>query len=286
MLSPLTPSQASLESDERDYLAELVSKFTLSPTTLNKYLECAYKFKLDSLLRVPHAKKPHLAFGTAVHRALELFYRSLQDGAVMSKEQFISQFTHALESEVISKRDFEERVEEGKRILDPYYDQVLTGATPPLDIEKSSHVTLGDVPLSGKLDRIEWLSRDHKTVRVVDYKTGKVKTMGEIEGTTKNSEGDLKRQLTFYRLLIDLDPRLRYKFGDAMLDFVAAPADVSRDGRRAVLVQEEEVTELKKLILDVMRKIRALDFTRTTNLKTCETCYFKDHCYPGGIPTS
>src|SRR6185437_13171129 len=68
--------------------------------------------------------------------------------------------------------------------------------------------------INGKLDRIEFLSatgngaetaaaKNIESVRVIDYKTGKPKTRGVIEGNTKSSDGNYKRQLVFYKLLLD-----------------------------------------------------------------------------------
>jgi len=40
-------------------------------------------------------------------------------------------------------------------------------------------------------------------LNVIDYKTGRPKSRNEIEGNTKNSNGDYKRQLVFYNLLLN-----------------------------------------------------------------------------------
>ncbi|MFH1244616.1 MAG: ATP-dependent DNA helicase [bacterium] len=274
---PLSPSKA-----ESAFLQALVDKFSLSVTALNTYLECAYKFKLDKLLRVPHAKKPHLAFGTAVHRSLELFYKELKETSIRPTKKFLLDAFHtALAREVITKSDLTTRLAQGDTILSAYYDFHLDDFREPLFLEKFSRVQMDDVTLTGKVDRIEWSDQADRTVRVIDYKTGKGKTVGQIEGTTQDSQGDLKRQLTFYKLLIDLDKRLQnVTFGEAVLDFVEGPKQLSFH------ITEAEVTELKKVIHSAMHEIRALSFPRTTDLKKCEKCYFRDHCYPRGIPSS
>lgn len=284
----LTAQDPSVNSaEEAGFLQSLVDKFTLSVTALNTYLECAYKFKLDKLLKVPHAKKPHLAFGTAVHRALELFYAKLKDESQRPSKNFLLEAFHAaLESEVITKEDLVIRLAQGDQILGAYYDFHQDDFREPLFLEKFSRVHLGSTTLTGKIDRIEWADQSDRTVRVVDYKTGKGKTAGQIEGTTADSQGDLKRQLVFYKLLIDLDKRLQnISFGEAVLDFVGEPAEKGKTGQRKFLVTDGEVQELKKTITSAMAEIRALHFPRTKNYKTCETCAFKDHCWPEGVPS-
>jgi len=281
-----SPPLADLSTAERAFLTELVSKFRLSVTSLNTYLECAYKFKLDKLLRVPHSKKPHLAFGTAIHKSLEYFYRELLDsGKKPSKSSLLASFRRALEQEIISTSDLRFRLLEGEQVLSAYYDYHLGSTIQPLYLERSFNVNLADIKLSGKIDRIEWASEHDRTVRVTDYKTGKGKSMGEIEGNTKSSRGDLKRQLVFYKLLIDLDSRLNnLQLGEAVLDFVEEPLAKGKDGRRTLRVTSKEVEDLKQVIRQAMSDIRRLEFPRTTDLSICDKCYFQSHCYPGGLP--
>lgn len=270
---------------ETAFLQDIADNYKLSATSLNSYLFCAYKFKLDKLLRVPHAKKSHLAFGTAIHASFESFYKKFQaEGVLPSKDFLLSEFDSALDSAIITKTDLDIFKIKGAEVLSAYYDLNASSFALPLATEKNVSGRIGDIEISGKLDRLDWASRQDKTVRVVDYKTGSAKTMGEIEGTTKNSDGDLQRQLEFYKLLIDSDPSLNYKFGEAMLDFVEEPKDKGKDGKRSILVKDEQVERLRETIIEAMNNIRALNFPRTTDLKKCETCYFRDHCYPSGTP--
>jgi len=284
LLTPFSP--LSLDSKERTFLSELVEDFALSVTALNTYLECPYKFKLDKLLKVPHSKKSHLAFGTAVHSALEGFYRELIDtGHLPSQDSLLKLFESALTREVLTNIDHQTRLTQGREVLAAYYDFFQDDFHPPLFLEKFARVHLGDITLTGKIDRVEWLDQADRTIRVIDYKTGKGKTKGQIEGTTKDSRGDLKRQLVFYKLLIDLDRRLKnITFGEAELDFVSVPADKNKSGRHRLSVTTEEVDTLKEVIKEVMADIKALKFPRTSDPKPCATCDFRDHCWPEGIP--
>lgn len=276
--------------DEKAFLTELVEKFTLSPTSLNAYLECPYKFKLDKLLRVPHSKKPHLAFGTAVHASLEHFYQEYKkSGNVPTKDYLLGEFDSALARELLTKKDHSLRLAEGKKILSAYFDFFKDDFKQPLYLEKAFRVNLDDISLSGKIDRIELTKESKNTIKVIDYKTGKGKTMGQIVGDTKDSRGDLKRQLVFYKLLTQLDRELvmhKYQFESAELDFVSVPATKNKSGRYSVAITREEVEDLKVVIRDAMKRIRALEFPRTSDTKHCGKCDFRDHCWPDGILNS
>lgn len=272
---------------EKAYLQDIVGDFKLAATSLNSYLYCAYKFKLDKLLKVPHAKKAHLTFGTAIHSALEKFYLKFKDDGVSpTLDYLLSQYRASLTSSIITKQDLAVYSKKGEEVLSAYFNLNQTHFSLPLATEKNLRANLRDIELTGKLDRLEWSDKAARLVRVVDYKTGKPKTMGQIEGTTQDSDGELRRQLEFYKLLIDSDKSLNYKFGEGMLDFVEEPQLKGKSGERRFQVTDEQIGELKKTILATMTAIRSLSFPRTTNLKKCEKCYFLDHCYPSGLPNS
>lgn len=272
---------------EKAYLQDIVDDFKLAATSLNSYLYCAYKFKLDKLLKVPHAKKAHLTFGTAIHSALEHFYLKFKDGgSVPPLAYLLSEFHSSLTASVITKQDLVVYLKKGEEVLTAYYQLNQTHFALPLATEKNLRANLGDIELTGKIDRLEWSDKAARLVRVVDYKTGKPKTMGQIEGTTQDSDGELRRQLEFYKLLIDSDRSLNYKFGEGMLDFVEEPQIKGKSGERRFQVTDEQIDELKNTIHATMTAIRSLSFPRTTDRQKCEKCYFRDHCYPNGISST
>jgi DNA helicase-2/ATP-dependent DNA helicase PcrA len=272
-----------LHDGEAEYLKEIVKDLKLSPTALNTYLRCHYKFKLDNLYRIPRAKAAPMCFGTAVHYALEMFYRELNNGKLESKQIFLKDFEAALRREIMAETDFKDRLAHGQKVLTNYYDHYAKDFTPCLFTEKNfgqsltSQTHLDDIPLTGKVDRIDLTNKEENHVRVIDYKTGKPKTRNEIEGNTKNSDGDYKRQLTFYQLLSELDKSFQYEVKETQIDFIEpdAKGDFHRENFN---ITPEEVSDLKKVIKESVKQIRDLDFDRTDDLTKCATCPFKSHC--------
>jgi len=273
----------TLVDGEKEYLEDLVKNLKLSPTALNTYLSCPYKFKLDNLYRVPRAKAPAMCFGTAVHFALEQLYRGLNNGHLESKADFLKDFEAALQKEIMTDADFKARLEHGQKVLSSYYDHEKENFAPCISTEKnfgsslSSQVYLEDIPLTGKVDRIDLTNKAEKKVRVVDYKTGKPKTRNEIEGNTKNSNGDYKRQLVFYQLLSDLDRSFQYEVTETELHFVEPDAKGDFHSEK-FKITPEDLTTLKKEITSSMSEIRSLHFPRTDDLNKCATCPFRSHC--------
>ena len=70
----------------------------------------------------------------------------------------------------------------------------------------TKNIHLEDVPLTGKVDKLESLVGVSNEAKVVDYKTGKPRSRNDILGETQSSDGSLIRQLYFYKILCDLDP--------------------------------------------------------------------------------
>jgi len=282
------PLEQKITGNEKEYLKHLLVSFKLSITALNTYLECAYKFKLNNLYRIPRAKEPYLAFGTAVHKALEKFYKELSP----RKNYLLAQFKSALKQEILVPHEYKSRLKHGRAVLSAYFDFHKNDFSSALLTEKFfgssvySHSLLGDISLTGKVDRVDVIGVSGRTVKVIDYKTGKRKTHGEIEGTTQNSNGSYKRQLIFYQLLADLDKRFPYKVIEAELDFVETPYKEKKSGKEIFKITSEEVKNLKKIINSTMKKIHSLKFEKTTDLSICNRCEFKDHCWPTGMKSS
>ena len=286
------PVSPVLASGEKEYLKEIIKDFKLSPTALNKYLECHYKFKLDNLYRIPRTTPPSMSFGTAVHFALQYLYINLKNtGKVESPKDFLKDFETALRREVLSEADFKNYLEKGQKVLSSYYDYYKDSFTPALFTEKNfgksltSQIVLDDIPLTGKADRIDLTNKKEKHVRFVDYKTGQPRTRNDIEGNTKSSNGDYKRQLVFYQLLADLDHSFDYKVTETELQFIEADKG-NRFHSERFNITPAEVNDLKKVIREVMASIRSLNFDRTTDYNHCVRCDFRNHCWPNGLPVT
>ncbi|MFZ2202149.1 MAG: PD-(D/E)XK nuclease family protein, partial [Microgenomates group bacterium] len=285
----LTPAAPTVHDDEEEYLKEIIANFKLSPTALNTYLQCHYKFKLDNLYRIPRAKAPAMCFGTAVHVALENLYRKLaKTGKLETKKEFISDFGTALKREVLSESELKDHLVHGKKILSAYYDHYRNEFKPPLFTEKNfgytNPILLDDISLSGKSDRVDLINKKNKAVRFIDYKTGAPKTRGVLEKEADGPDGNYKRQLIFYNLLGELDRSFAYRVGETELEFIE-PDKSNVFHRERFNITPAEVEQLKQTIRQSIKEIRALNFSRTKDVSICARCDFKNHCWPGERPS-
>lgn len=281
LIGPLRRDQ--FQADERAYLQSLVDKLSLSVTTLNSYLRDPVQFVYDTLLRVPAAKQPHMSFGTAIHRALEALYQPLAQGENSYPDASVIQsvFEHTLQTEALVERDQQRWLARGEVVLSNYYQHLP--ATPPavISLEKTigyrpNFAYLDDIPLTGKIDRIDWVDQSKKQVRVIDYKTGRARSLKDItaQSTTAQKElsqrelslpesirGPYKRQLVFYQLLAELARDFPGKVVSTRFEFVQPNQELSGPPVvRDISIDVSEVEELKTLIKAVMTEIRSLAF--------------------------
>ncbi len=272
----------TVQADQQAFFSHLVKNFSLSVTALNSYLRDPQEFTENFLLRVPKSKPAVMAFGTAVHAALESLYRPLLNQELpISVETFLANFEQALKKEILSPSELEKRLKHGQVMLNKYYQYFTEQIQPiaqPMFIErafgKSGHnVMLNDIRLNGRIDRIDWVDEEKKIVKVIDYKTGSAKSANQIDGKVgidqysarelalpEEIRGQYKRQLLFYKLLADLDksflPTVKY----GVFEFVEAKKETDKIKQAQFELKDEDVSLLKELIIQVMTEIRNLEF--------------------------
>lgn len=269
------PQKSGVNIKDKEFIREIFAHHGFSVTALNNYLACPWKFFYTNLLRIPKAKSKHQMYGTAVHNSLKDFFDNCSEG-VPPKDFLLDKFSYYLDREPLNKHDFKEAFAKGVKSLGGYYDLYNSSwRTRVLTEFDIAGVMLDDIRLTGKIDKIEFLG-DGSEVNVVDYKTGKPKTRGEIEGSTANSNGDIKRQLTFYNLLLNKHADGKYKMTSGDIDFVE-PDDKNKYKKESFSILKEEINELEGLIKKTAHEILELEFwEKRCDDKDCEYCALRD----------
>lgn len=256
------------------------SKFLAQPlsvTHLNNYLECAWKYFFVNLVRIPQAENKHQMYGTAIHSVLRSYFDAYREGKKKSIKEVLALFKHALDKLPLSKHDRNESFEKGRKALEGYFEQYDSLWNRDLLNEyavKSGYVwdEKGAVlELTGKLDKIEFI--DPNNVVVVDYKTGKPKSRNEIEGKTKDADGNYKRQLVFYKLLLSAeDKKKNFQMQYGEIDFVEPnERGVYKKERFEILPQD--LIGLRKEISLMAADITSMTFVeKGCGKKDCEYC--------------
>jgi DNA helicase-2/ATP-dependent DNA helicase PcrA len=273
---------------EREYLKCLVEKFRLSPTSLNMYINCPLQFKFECLLLVPRVHTKSEVLGTAIHFALEHFFRQLKAGTRKDKEYVLYLFRSAVERELLNEADMQQTLAEGTEILSTYYDQYLEEFAAPAEVEYSfsgHHMVMtgegfDPIPLVGKIDKVEWIDRDNSIVKIVDYKTKSPISENAIKGLTKSDDGGIFRQLAFYKLLSLIDDKFKpalnkpkYNVQSVEVDFLK-PSDSGKYRKINLEISDQDVDDLKAKIVDVMTRVRNLEFGGSAEYPLCDDCEY------------
>ncbi len=267
------PKTASLL--EKEYLNKLFLEQGLSVSALNAYLECPWRYFFVNLLRIPKSEEKYLIFGTAIHDGLKTYFNDLKKGKEDSRHAVLV-FESVIKKSYLEDREIPEVLKKGGKVLLEFLKKYKGTWQPEALVEFSIRGVsseIGDgvaLPLSGKLDRVEF-ERDGSAV-VYDFKTGKAKSRNEIEGKTKSADGNMKRQLVFYRLLLDKFDKGKYKMKKGVLDFVE-PTDSGLYKREEFEITTDEVAKLEEEIRRIGQEILSLSFwNKKCDDKACEWC--------------
>jgi DNA helicase-2/ATP-dependent DNA helicase PcrA len=164
--------------------------------------------------------------------------------------------------ENLSHLEFSETLNRGNEILSSYYqnyqDTFSCDCLTEFDFVHD-HVHLGDIPVTGKIDKIEILKTSingSPDVNVVDFKTGNPDTKSK----ELKEDGEYFRQLVFYKLLADSDPCFKYHVTSGTIDFVQKSKTKDTFVKKEFIITDKHVENLKLLIEDVYEDILNLEF--------------------------
>ncbi|RYG38138.1 MAG: ATP-dependent helicase, partial [Chitinophagaceae bacterium] len=254
--SSLQFSVAAPEIDklEEEFIGRLLEKFSMNVTALNNYLKCPLEFYFKNLVRIPSPKNEATEFGSSVHHALEQLFRKMQDRGkdqFPSKEEFIADFEWYMHRhrESFTKEQFDRRLEYGHDVLSNYYDTYINSFNKIVTIERNIRVVVKDVPLKGKLDKLEFQGKD---VIVVDYKSGDPdKALAKLKPPHEKDPngGDYWRQAVFYKILVDNYSAKDWKVTSTEFDFIE-PDKRKKYRKEKVVITPADITTVSEQIRD------------------------------------
>lgn len=250
------------EKIDQEFVAEILTKNGFSVTALNNYLDCPWNYFYSNLIRLPKAQDKHAMYGTAVHSALKDFFDNLKDRE-LSLSNLIERFEYYLSKLPLNKKDNKEVLQKGRKALSGYYDSYYSlWERNVLNEFPIKAVDIGlQARLTGKLDKIEFFGTGNE-VNVVDYKTKKPMTRNQIEGNVKNGDAKYKRQLVFYKILLDNYESGKFKMISSELDFIE-PDEKDNYKKEKFIIEDNEAEELKITIARVIDEIINLKFWDT-----------------------
>lgn len=275
--------------DTQNFFQTLLQNFRLSPTAFNNFRTCPRRFLLANLLHLPVVRRIEdragLIFGSVVHVALEAYFREFKRthqlppiaGAFEALRQ-------ALQKEPLRQVERQRIEEDAIKALTQYLEFHQPNLLEPAEVEfnfKRHAVDCAGVPLTGKIDRIDFLAGSQMEFTFVDYKSMPPMSRAAIQGQTANSDGNSYRQLIFYALLAECDPRFFGRPVALKLSFLRPTLDRQEFREEVFSVSSNEVANLKKEVLASWQKIQQGDFPKTADQVSCQRCQFRLICERG-----
>ncbi len=276
----LTPVQeVRIRIANAEWIDRMLQQFTMSATQLAKFLRCPLSFYYETILRVPTQKNDAMAFGTAVHYALERMYIDMKrnNSTFPSKDEVLANFRKELarQASAFSHQQYERRTEQGLQVLSSYYDHYINQLHHDAEVELSvPRYYLAGVPVTGKIDKIE-LYPDGCTV--IDYKTGNAEKSATANLAPPNEKspngGDYWRQMVFYKLLLENWAERAWLVKEGKFDYVeATSAGVFKQYVVPVFKQDEE--KVLEQLKDSYARIMNHEFDRGCGDEKCHWCNF------------
>ena len=260
-----------------DELADrAVNAFAMNVSALNNYLRCPLGFYYQNIVRIPAPRNEAAEFGSAVHHALEqLFVKMKARERFPPLDDFLNDFSWYLKRhrESFTKEQFARRMEYGLDILTNYYNINIAHWNKIVAVELNiRNVLLDEIPLKGKIDKIEFNGKD---ATVIDYKTGdpdKCTDKLKRPNTKDPNGGDYWRQAVFYKIMLDNYPK-EWNVSTVQFDFVE-PDKKKQYRRERMVIEPIDIDLVKEQIRDVWNKVQRRDFYTGCGKEDCHWCNF------------
>lgn len=267
----------------------LTNNYSMSVTHLNKYLRCPLSFYFENILRVPMARSKSMGFGNAVHHSLEQFFNAIEqdpERKIGNKESLIDFFEKGLYKyrSHFTEKEYKNFKTYGGKIMSSYFDHYHLRWSLVREFKQEHTVKLSEykgIPINGKIDSIAFY--DDK-MEVIDYKTGKytyaakkLKAPQESDKIEEQNGGDYWRQIVFYKMLLQNDPKINKPMTSGTMDFIEPAND--KHIRKTIEVDENDIATVEKQLGESYKKIQNHEFEQFCEDENCQWCNFVRNNY-------
>jgi putative RecB family exonuclease len=239
----------------------------LSPTKINTYLNCPFKYKCDcdwDLRQKYHKDTPELIFGTLIHDCLDDLYkkvdkkdRNLEKLRFLFEKRFKDNWDK--HKKVFgTKRDIVHYVELAKLTFKNFVESEFFKVEPFSTEEFPKFMLTPEIQVGGKFDRIDLKG---KKITLIDYKTGKLKRNRAVDDF----------QLDFYEYLLK-KTKPEYEVKEKIYYYLTENEVLRYEGGEDRMAQTEEK------ILEVAERINNDKGFEPTPNSLCGWCNYREIC--------
>ena len=236
----------------------------LSFNQLDDYQTCPLKYRYVHVMRVPLLAHHRVVYGSAIHKAIQHFYkRRLAEAGECSEEELLHAFRESWVSEGFLSREHEERrLASGEETLRRFLARDRDSPLWPTGVEEEFKFYVDRNKVVGRYDLV--VERDGE-VTILDFKTGAVDDPRRAQERARDS-----LQLDIYALA---HLRTRGRLPDRVeLRFLESGLS---GGKRPGL---EEAQAAEQLVREIGERIRRREFPAQPSWTACGQCAFRDIC--------
>ncbi|HEX2142582.1 MAG TPA: ATP-dependent DNA helicase, partial [Candidatus Limnocylindria bacterium] len=237
---------------------------SLSYGQIGDYLECPARYRYSHVIRIPTPASHQMAYGRALHAAVQAFHRRQLAGGSMTLDELHVELDAAWESVGFLTRQHEEARRGAARLaLERFWTEQQADPARPVAVEQEFAVQLGRDRVRGRYDRVDH-DADGRVV-ITDYKTADVR-----DPATANRRARESLQLSIYALAHEAQhgrppDEVALHFLDSGLLGRAVPS-----ARRLAKATEQ--------VVEVGEAIRGARFEATPSPMKCGFCPFREIC--------
>lgn len=260
----------------RKIVAESFKDRPVAVTHLNNFFSCPWKWYFRNFLRLPEPESEALLFGSVAHASIEALIKSGSLAAAEKDAVIERELDRARVYDASMRKRF---MRDALGVLANFESAHLPGIGGEFSIEKEiryRNPEIPDVEATGKIDLAEALADG--TVRVTDFKTGKVKKKSEIEKAGEEGRlSDMLRQLAMYSYLFE-NSKEKVRVSSSRLVFVEADGDDANAVYETAIEPEQirmlenDIKEYAVLLASGEWTARPCDFKPDQFKKECPYC--------------
>ena len=239
-------------------------QLSLSFGQINDYLECPARYRYAHMIRIPTPASHQMAYGRALHAAVQGFHRRQMRKEPMSLEELHAELDANWESVGFLTREHEEaRRRSARDALARFWREQQADPARPAAVEQEFTVVLGRDRVRGRYDRVD-VDPDGR-VSITDYKSSDVR-----DPSTAGRRARESLQLGIYALAWE---RQHGKPPDELSLHFLESGLVGRSE-----ASERRLERAQARVVSAADGIRAGNFTATPAASRCGFCPFREIC--------
>jgi DNA helicase-2/ATP-dependent DNA helicase PcrA len=272
----------------------ITEPLSLSFYQIDDYLTCPLKYKYAHVLRVPLAPHHAIIYGSALHKAVQLFHNRHARGVIMTELELEEAFEAAWSNEGFVSRDHEEaRLEAGRAALRRFREaQLAPDAVIPTYVEREFSFALGGDRIRGRWDRVD-IERIGEGSEGPPVDASAVPS-ADVVSPTLGMLGPERVTITDYKSSDVRDPaKARQRARDSLQLQIYAMGYEAMTGRLPdavalhflesglvgrVEVDPKRLARARAKIARAAAGMRARDYSPTPEYLACTYCAFRDIC--------